>query len=77
MPLSAGVALSLYGSSIIVSDTDMTNMAMTFTIDTTDFSVTADGPSGSLNKDFEAVVTTTRALRYSESQVFTITATVS
>lgn len=77
MPLVAGVALSTFGSDITVTDVDITNTAMSFQLDTDDFTISTDGPLGSLNKQYKPVIVASKALRYTSTQTFTITATVS
>lgn len=77
MPLPPNLSISLYGPSITVTDIDISNTYIFFTIDTDDFTVNTEGPVDTLGKQFRPIITATKALRYTENQVFTLTATVS
>lgn len=77
MPLPPNLSISYYGPTITVEDLDITNTNIYVTIDTEDFTVETQGPIDSLGKQFRPIITATKALRYTESQVFTLTATVS
>lgn len=77
MPLAAGIPLTYFGDSIVAEDIDFSNQAITFTINSDDFTITSGSASGELNKEFEAIIVASTALRYTETQTFTITATVS
>lgn len=77
MPLAAGIPLTYFGDSIIAKDIDFSNQRITFTIDSDDFTITSGSASGDFNKEFEAMIVANTALRYTETQTFTITATVS
>lgn len=77
MPLVAGISLSTFGNDITVTDIDITNTAMSFQLSSDDFTITTDGPLGSLNKQYKPIIVASKALRYTSTQTFTITATVS
>lgn len=77
MPLPAGMTLSYFGATITAEDIDITNTNIIYTVDSDDFEVETNGPVDALGKRFDAVIKTKRALRYTESHSFTLTATVS
>lgn len=77
MPLPANLDISYFGPTITVTDIDISNTFIGFTLDTDDFTVQTEGPLDSLKKKFRPIITTTKALRYTQNQNFTITAIVS
>lgn len=77
MPLAGNLDISYFGPEITVEDIDITNDYIFFSINTDDFTVETEGPVDSLGKQFRPRITSAKALRYTESQTFTLTATVS
>lgn len=77
MPMTANLELSYFGPTITVEDLDITNDYIYFSINTEDFIVETEGPVDSLNKHFRPRIIAAKALRYTESQSFILTATVS
>lgn len=76
MPLPANLEISYFGPTITVEDIDITNTNILFTINTEDFTVETEGPIDTLGKQFRPKITATKALRYTQSQQFILTATV-
>lgn len=77
MPLAANFDISYFGPEIIVEDIDITNDYIFFSINTDDFTIETEGPIDSLAKQFRPRIRSAKALRYTESQTFILTATVS
>lgn len=76
MPLPANFSISYFASDITVTDLDLTNTGIIFSIDTEDFTVASAGSLDSLAKTFRPTIISNKALKYTESQTFTLTATV-
>lgn len=77
MPLAANFEISYFGPQITVTDLDISNTNIIFSMNTEDFIVETEGPVDELQKQFRPRIITNKALRYTESQTFILTATVS
>lgn len=77
MPFPSNLEITQFADEIIAEDIDITNMGITFSINSDQFVISNAGTTDTLLKNHKATIVASSPLQFTETMTFEITATVS